>query len=84
MLVSGLRMFLPRFAMFVSGLGMRLRLILLANLVMMGGLMMMVGRSVMKSGGLMMMLNSRMLRRLCHAVFLPNQLANDGRLRRGH
>ena len=60
---------MAHFAVFVSSVCMLLRLILLAKLVMMGGLMMMMGGSVMISGGLMMMFDSRMLRRLRHVVF---------------
>ena len=66
-------MFVPRFTMFVSSVGMLFRLFFLAKLVMMGGLVMMMGGSVMVSGGLKMMLTGRMFGRLCHVVFLHNQ-----------
>lgn len=61
--------------MFVSSLGMLLRLVVLAEIMMVGGLVMMVGGGVMVSGGLMVVLTGRMLRRLCHVVVLPNQSA---------
>ena len=73
MFVCGCRMFVPRFAVFVSSLGMPLRLIFLAKFVMMGGLMMMMRGRVMISGGLVVMLNGGMLRRFCHGAFLRNQ-----------
>jgi hypothetical protein len=49
--------------MFVSRFGVLLRLFMLANIMVMGGLMMMVSGGVVMSGGLMMMLAGRML---CH------------------
>jgi hypothetical protein len=67
-------MSVPEFAMFVSSLGVLLRLCVLAQIVMMGSLMVMVGGSMVMGGGLMMMLTGRMLRRLCHLALLPNQL----------
>jgi hypothetical protein len=82
MFVGGVRVFVPRFAMFVGRLGVLLRLFVLAEIVMMGGLMMVMGRGMVMSGGLMMMLNGRMLRRLCHAVVPPKPASeNDCRLR---
>jgi hypothetical protein len=66
----------PRLAVFVSSLGMLLRVILLAKFVMMGDLMMMMGGRVMISGGLVMMLNGGVLRRFCHGTFLRNQSVN--------
>ncbi|WP_422311277.1 hypothetical protein [Roseiarcus sp.] len=53
--------------------GVRLGLFVLAEIVMMGGLIMMMGRGVVMSGGLMMMLAGRMLRGFCHGVFPPNR-----------
>ena len=58
-------------AMLVSGCGVFHRLFVLAEVMMMGGLMVMMGGCVVMSGGLVMMLTCRMLRGLCHAVFLP-------------
>ncbi len=58
-------------AMFVSRFGVLLRLFVLAEIMMMGGLMVMMGGCVVMSGCLMMMLTGRMLRGLCHCVFLP-------------
>ena len=49
-------------AVLVSSVGVRLGLFVLADIVVMGGLMMMMGGGVVVSGGLMMMLASRMLR----------------------
>ena len=67
MLVSLLAMFVGRFRV-------PLRLFVFAEVMMMGGLMMMMCGSVMISGGLMMMLTCRMLRGLCHGAFLPTGL----------
>ena len=71
MLVGGLGMLLREFAMFVSRAGVLLPLFVFADIVMMGGLMMMVGSCVVMSRRLMMMLTGRMLRRFCHWPFLP-------------
>jgi hypothetical protein len=57
--------------MLVRRFGVLLRLLVLAKVMMMGGLVMMMGGGVVMSGGLMMMLARRMLRGLCHDVFLP-------------
>jgi hypothetical protein len=62
MFVGCIRMLVPRFAMFLSSLGMLFRLFVLAEIMMMGRLVMMVSGGVMVSGGLMMVLHSRMLR----------------------
>jgi hypothetical protein len=61
-------------AMFVSRFRVLLRLFVLAEIMMMGGLMMMMCGSMMISGGLMMMLTGRMFRGLCHGAFLPTGL----------
>ncbi len=71
MLVSSRSVFVSLLAMFVSGCGVLLRLFVLAEVMMMGGLMVMMGRSVVMSGGLMMMLTCRRLRGLSHGIFLP-------------
>jgi hypothetical protein len=60
-------------AVLVGRFGVLLRLFVLAEIVMMGGLMMMMGRGVVMSGGLMMMLTGGMLRGLCHGAFPPNR-----------
>ena len=60
--------------MFVSRVGVLLRLFVLAEIVMMGGLMMMMGGCVVMSRRLMMVLAGRMLRGLCHWPFLPTSL----------
>lgn len=73
MFVGGRRVLVSLLAVFVSHLGVLLRLLMLAEIVMMGGLVMMVGGGVVMSGGLMMMLAGRMLRRLCHGAFPPNR-----------
>ena len=52
--------------MFVSRVGVLLPLFVLAEIVMMGGLMMMMCGCVVMSRRLMMMLTGRMLRGLCH------------------
>jgi hypothetical protein len=60
-------------AVLVSRFGVLLRLFVLAEVVMMGGLMMMMGRGVVMCGGLMMMLAGCMLRGLCHGASPPNR-----------
>ncbi len=72
MLVGGRRVLLSLLAMFVSRVGVILRLFVLAKIMMMGGLMMMMGGGVVMSGGLMMMLTGRMFR-LCHSAIPPNR-----------
>jgi hypothetical protein len=57
----------------VGRFGVLLRLFVLAEIVMMGGLMMVMGRCMVMSGGLMMMLTGGMLRGLCHVAFPPNR-----------
>ena len=72
MLVSGRGVLMSLLAVFVRGLRVFLRLLVLAEVVMMGGLMVMMRGGVVMSGGLMMMLARRMLR-LCHGVVPPNR-----------
>ncbi len=60
-------------AMFVSSVGVLLRLFVLTKIMMVGGLMMMMSGSVVMSGSLMMMLTCGMLRGLCHGVIPPNR-----------
>jgi hypothetical protein len=74
MFASGRGVLVSLLAMFVSRFRVPLRLFVLAEVMMMGGLMMMMRGSVMISGGLMMMLAGRMLRGLCHGAFLPTGL----------
>jgi hypothetical protein len=77
MFASGRGVLVSLLAMFVSRVGMLFRVFVLAEVVMMGGLMMMMRGSVMISGGLMMMLTGRMLRGLCHGAFLPTGLGKS-------
>jgi hypothetical protein len=73
MFVCGRAVLVSMLAMFVRRFGVLLRLLVLAEVMMMGGLMMMMcGRMVM-SGGLMMMFTARMLRGLCHGAVPPNR-----------
>ena len=74
MFASGRGVLVSLLAMFVSRFRVPLRLFVFAEVMMMGGLMMMMCGSVMISGGLMMMLTCRMLRGLCHGAFLPTGL----------
>jgi hypothetical protein len=60
-------------AMFVSGVGVLLRLFVFAEIMMMGGLVMMMRRCMVLSGSLVMVLTGRMLRGLCHGAVPPNQ-----------
>jgi hypothetical protein len=71
MFVGGRAVLVSMLAMLVRRFGVLLRLLVLAKVMMMGGLVMMMGGGVVMSGGLMMMLARRMLRGLCHDVFLP-------------
>jgi hypothetical protein len=71
MFVGGRAVLVSMLAMFVRRFGVLLRLLVLAEVMMMGGLMMMMGGGVVMSGGLMMMLAGRMLRGLCHLRILP-------------
>ena len=72
MFASG-RGVLVSLAMFVSRFGVLLRVFVLADVMVMGGLMMMMRGSVVMSGSLMMMLTGRMLRGLCHSAIPPNR-----------
>jgi hypothetical protein len=60
-------------AMFVSYVGVLLRLFVFAEIMMMGGLVMMMRRCVVLSGSLVMVLTGRMLWGLCHGAIPPNQ-----------
>jgi hypothetical protein len=62
MFVGGRGVLVSLLTVLVSRFGVLLRLFVLAEIVMMGGLMMMMGRGVVMCGGLMMMLAGRMLR----------------------
>jgi hypothetical protein len=72
MFVGGRAVLVSLLAVLVSHFGVFLRLLVLAKIVMMGGLMMMVGGGVVMSRGLVMMLAGWMLR-LCHCAFPPNR-----------
>ncbi len=74
MFVGRLGMLVCELAMFLSRVGVPLPLVVLAEIVMMAGLMMMMCRCVVMSRRLMMMLTGRMLRGLCHWPFLPTSL----------
>jgi hypothetical protein len=73
MFVGGRAVLVPVLAILVSHFGVFLRLLMLAKIVMVGGLMMMVGGGVVMSRGLMMMLTGWMLGGLCHGGFPPNR-----------
>jgi hypothetical protein len=60
-------------AMFVSCVGVLLRLFVFAEIMMMGGLVMMMRRCVVLCGCLVMVLTGRMLRGLYHCASPPNQ-----------
>jgi hypothetical protein len=63
-------MFVSKLAMLMSRSCVVLGFVVLAECVVMLGLMMMMRRGVVVSGRLMMMLTRWMLRRLCHLNFL--------------
>ena len=71
--VGGRGMLVSLLAMFVSCVGVLLRLFVFAEIMMMGGLVMMMRRCVVLSGSLVMVLTGRMLRGLCHGAIPPNQ-----------
>jgi hypothetical protein len=73
MFVSGRGVLVSLLAMFVSCFGMLRRVFVLAEVMVMGGLMMMMRGSVVMSGSLMMMLTGRMFRGLCHVATPPNR-----------
>jgi hypothetical protein len=73
MFASGRGVLVSLLAMFVSRFGVLLRVFVLADVMVMGGLMMMMRGSVVMSGSLMMMLTGQMLRGLCHSAIPPNR-----------
>jgi hypothetical protein len=73
MFVGSLGVLVALLAVLASRLGVLFSLVVLPKIVMMRGLMMMMGSGMVMSSGLMMMVARRMLRRLCHGVFLPNR-----------
>ena len=73
MFASGRGVLVSLLAMFVSRVSVLLRLFVLAEIMVMGGLMMMMRGGVVISGSLMMMLGSRMLWGLCHGAIPPNR-----------
>jgi hypothetical protein len=80
MFVGGLGMPVTMLAMLMSGLGVLFRLLVLAKIVKMGGLVMVVSCGVVMRGSLMMMFTCRMFR-LCHLVFPPPERNSDRWLR---
>jgi hypothetical protein len=64
--VGSCRVFMTELAMFLSRGCVLLGVVMLAEIVMMGRLMMMMGGGVMVSGRLVMRLTCQMLRWLCH------------------
>ncbi|MGH6811145.1 MAG: hypothetical protein ACREDM_01975 [Methylocella sp.] len=86
MIVGSRSVFVGELTMFVSRSGVLLRFFVLAELVMMGRLMVMMRGSMVVSGCPMMMLTRRMLQYLCHlpnsSLRLNNRLfsPNDGRM----
>ena len=71
MTVGSRSMFVRELAMFDGRSCMLLRLFVLAEIVMMGRLMVMVRGSVVVSGRLMVMLTRWMLHYLCHFTLTP-------------
>jgi uncharacterized membrane protein YedE/YeeE len=71
MLVSGRRMLMRKLAMFLGGRGVILRVLVFAEFVMMGRLMMVMGGGVVVSGGGVVMLTRRMLGRFGHVCTPP-------------
>jgi len=71
MTVGSRGMFVGEFAMFESGSCVLFHLFVLAEIVMMGRLMVMVSCSVVVSGRLMVMLTRWMLQYLCHFTLTP-------------
>ena len=71
MTVGSRGMFVGKLAMFESRSCVILRLFVLAEIVMMGRLMVMVRGSVVVSGRLMVMLTRWMLHYLCHFTLTP-------------
>jgi hypothetical protein len=86
MTVGSRGMFVGKLAMFESRSCVLLRLLVLADIVMMGRLMVMMRGSMVMSGSLMVMLTRWMLRCLCHLPYsslsVNNRLfpPNDGRM----
>jgi LytS/YehU family sensor histidine kinase len=76
--VRGRRVLVRRLAVFMRRNGVRLRLFVLAAIVVMGRLIVVVSGGLMFGGGVMMMLAGRMLG-LRHGVFLL-ALAGEARL----
>ena len=68
--MGGLCVLVPLLAMFVSGVGVLFRLVVLAEIMMERGLMMVMGSGMVMAGSPMMMLARWML---SHGIFLPNR-----------
>ena len=71
--VGGRGVLVSLLAMFESCVGVFLRLLVFAQIMMMGGLVMMMRRCVVLSGSLVVVLTGRMHRGLCHGAIPPNQ-----------
>ena|SRR5664280_1576051 len=71
--VGGRGVLVSLLAMFESCVGVFLRLLVFAQIMMMGGLVMMMRRCVVLSGSLVVVLTGRMLRGLCHDAIRPNR-----------
>ena len=67
MLESGRRVLVPLLAMLMRGLGVLLRLLVLAEFIVMGGLVVMMGGGMVMGGCLQMMLAGRVLG-FCHGA----------------
>ena len=75
MFASGRGVLVALLAMFVSRVGVLLRLFVFSKIVMVCGLMMMMRGCVMIRSGLMMVITRRVLRGLCHGIFLRNRFS---------
>jgi len=73
MLESGRRVLVPLLAMLMRGLGVLLRLLVLADFMVMGGLVVMMGGGMVMGGCLQMMLAGWMLG-FCHGAVPPDRI----------
>jgi hypothetical protein len=67
------RVLVGKLAVFVSRLGVVLRLLVLTEVVVVRRLMVMMGGGVVMGGGRVVVL-ARLMRRLCHGVILPCEI----------
>ena len=79
MLESGRRVLVPLLAMLMRGLGVLLRLLVLADFMVMGGLMVMMGGGMVMGGCLQVMLAGRVLG-FCHGA-VPSERIEKTRFR---